>query len=155
MASPPPDDQNHRRPQDVIVALLDRLKLAFPTKPAHPKSSVSPASRSSDDTSGGVPITDELIEQLADEAKGGYAVGELKRRGALRRPSSPPRAAVRTRLVRITVDLSPALHREIKGWVRDTAAALGRDVTQAEVMRVLARLMLDDKAIANSVREKL
>lgn len=51
-----------------------------------------------EETSGGVPITEELIEQLSAEAEAGYDVAELKRRGGRRRMGSAPADVVPVRL---------------------------------------------------------
>jgi hypothetical protein len=40
-----------------------------------------------DRTSGGVPVTDELVQRLAGEAAAGYDVGALRRGGGRRRLS--------------------------------------------------------------------
>lgn len=63
--------------------------------------------------------------------------------------------AMRSKPVRITVDLASALHGEMKDWTRETAAALGRDVALADVVRVLARRVLDDPTLARQVRSDL
>lgn len=63
-------------------------------------------------------------------------------------PAPRPRP-VRTALVRMTVDLEPALHRSIKRW------ALEHDTTQAEVTRVLLQLLADDETLAGRVADRL
>src|SRR5690606_33084097 len=49
-------------------------------------------------TSGGVPVTDELVEQLADEANAGYDTAPLRRRGGRRPLGSGPADVVPVRL---------------------------------------------------------
>lgn len=72
-------------------------------------------------------------------------------------PGTPPAGAtaVRTRPVRITVDLAPSLHGAVKNWVRGTAAGLGRDVALAEVIRVLLTQLDADPELARQVRDQL
>ncbi|MGH3789753.1 MAG: hypothetical protein ACRDQ9_02945 [Pseudonocardiaceae bacterium] len=72
-------------------------------------------------------------------------------------PGTPPAGAtaVRTRPVRITVDLAPPLHRVVKDWVRATAADLGRDVALAEVIRALLAQLDADPELAREVRARL
>lgn len=60
--------------------------------------------------------------------------------GGRNREDRPTRRAseVRTKPVRMTVDMPPALHRRLKGWAADTARELDvADVPAAEVIRVL------------------
>jgi hypothetical protein len=73
-------------------------------------------------------------------------------------PLPPPRRLpmVRTRPVRTTVDMTPELHRLLKGWLLTAAADL--DVTAvplADVMRVLVRRLVEDDALAAVVLEDL
>ena len=49
-------------------------------------------------TSGGVPVTDELVQRLADEAEAGYDVEGLRRRGGRRPLGSGPADVVPVRL---------------------------------------------------------
>ena len=42
------------------------------------------AEREEDRTSGGVPVTEELVDRLVDEAAAGYDVAALRRRGGRR-----------------------------------------------------------------------
>lgn len=74
-----------------------------------------------------------------------------------REPDTPPAGAtaLRTRPVRITVDLAPPLHRAVKDWTRATAADLGRDVALAEVIRVLLVQLDADPELARRVRAQL
>jgi hypothetical protein len=74
-----------------------------------------------------------------------------------REPGTPPAGAtaIRTRPVRITVDLAPPLHRAVKDWARTTAADLGRDVALAEVIRVLLTQLDADPELARQVRAQL
>lgn len=65
-------------------------------------------------------------------------------------------ATVRTRPVRITVDLTPERHRALKRWARDTADDLEvTDVPLADVVRVLVRRLVEDDALAEAVRADL
>lgn len=74
-----------------------------------------------------------------------------------REPGTPPAGAtaIRTKPIRITIDLTPALHEEIKDWTRSTAATLGRDVSLADVMRTLTRQLLTDPELAANIRAQL
>lgn len=49
-------------------------------------------------TSNGVPVTDEPVQQLADEADAGYDVSALRRRGGRRALGSGPADVVPVRL---------------------------------------------------------
>ncbi len=49
-------------------------------------------------TSGGVPVTDELVDRLADEAEAGYDVDALRRRGGRPRLGSGLAEVVPVRL---------------------------------------------------------
>lgn len=49
-------------------------------------------------TSAGVPVTDELVQQLADEAEAGYDVAVLRRRGGRRPMGTGPADVVPVRL---------------------------------------------------------
>lgn len=80
-------------------------------------------------TSGGVPVTDELVEELAAEAEVGYDVAALRRRG--RRPIGSAPAEVVP--VRLDPDLRAAL-----------AARADADHTNAsEIIRRALRAWLD------------
>ncbi|MGH3574120.1 MAG: hypothetical protein ACRDUW_20245 [Pseudonocardiaceae bacterium] len=74
-----------------------------------------------------------------------------------REPGTPPAGvtAVRTRPVRITVDLAPPLHRVVKDWARNAAADLGRDVALAEVIRALLTQLDADPELARQIRAHL
>jgi hypothetical protein len=73
-------------------------------------------------------------------------------------PPLPPRRLpmVRTRPVRTTVDMTPELHRLLKGWLLTAAADLDVSaVPLADVMRVLVRRLVEDDALAAVVLEDL
>jgi hypothetical protein len=81
-------------------------------------------------SSGGVPVTDELVQELADEAEAGYDVETLRRRGG-RRPLGSAAAAV------VPVRLDPELRAAL-------AARAESDHTNAsEVIRQALRAWLD------------
>lgn len=82
----------------------------------------------------GAPITDEMIEKLAEEAERGYGQGQLegRRRGPGRPPSGTTAKSVES------VRLEPALRAEIA----QRAAADG--VTVSEVIRRALRNYLQD-----------
>jgi hypothetical protein len=81
-------------------------------------------------SSGGVPVTDELVQQLADEAEAGYDVGTLQRRGG-RRPLGSAAAAV------VPVRLDPELRAAL-------AARAASDHTNAsEIIRQALRAWLN------------
>lgn len=76
---------------------------------------------------------------------------------ALRRESSDPEAAVvaprpvapRVKPVRITVDLAPDLHNQLKVW------AATESVKLSEVVRALSSRLLTDEALAAQVRSDI
>ncbi|MCK9901187.1 ribbon-helix-helix protein, CopG family [Frankia sp. Cpl3] len=81
-------------------------------------------------TSGGVPVTDELVARLAGEAESGYDVEVLRRRGGRRPIGSAPGEVVPVRL-----------DPELRAALASRAAA---DHTNAsEVIRQALRAWLD------------
>lgn len=58
-------------------------------------------------TADGTPITDEMVERMADEAERGYDVAELRRRRGGRPPMGSAAASVES------VRLDPELKREL------------------------------------------
>jgi hypothetical protein len=81
-------------------------------------------------TRSGRPITDELIEQLANEAEAGFDVDEILRRRGGRPPMGTSAAAVES------VRLDPELSREL----RERAEREGR--TNSDVIREALRRYL-------------
>ncbi|WP_406317855.1 hypothetical protein OHA77_11020 [Streptosporangium sp. NBC_01639] len=81
-------------------------------------------------TSGGVPITDDLVGRLADEAEEGYEVTDLRRRGG-RRPMGSAAADVVP--VRLDPELRAALVRR----------AEYEHISAGEVIRSALRAWLD------------
>jgi hypothetical protein len=64
--------------------------------------------------------------------------------GRNRGEGPPPRRAsqVRTKPVRMTVDMAPSLHRKLKQWTGEAAGRLDvADVPAAEVVRILVELL--------------
>jgi len=80
-------------------------------------------------TSGGVPVTDEVIERLTEEAEAGYDVAALRRRGGRRPLGSGPAEVVP---VRLDPELRAAL----------AARAGAEDTSASEVIRQALRAWL-------------
>lgn len=80
-------------------------------------------------TSGGVPVTDELVEQLAAEAEAGFDVAKLRRHGG-RRPIGSAPAEV------FPVRLDPELRAAL------AARAESEDTSASEVIRQALRAWL-------------
>ena len=81
-------------------------------------------------TSGGVPVTDDLVDRLAAEAEQGYDVGTLRRRGGRPTLGSGPASVVP---VRLDPELRAAL----------AARAKSDDVSASEIIRRALRAWLD------------
>ncbi|MGE3660698.1 MAG: CopG family ribbon-helix-helix protein [Pseudonocardia sp.] len=81
-------------------------------------------------TSGGVPVTDELVQQLADEAEASYDVATVRRRGGRRPLGSGPADVVP---VRLDPELRAAL----------TARADAEHTSASDVIRQALRAWLD------------
>lgn len=82
-----------------------------------------------DRTSGGVPVTDETVQRLADEAEAGYDVVRLRRRGGRRPLGSGPAEVVP---VRLDPELRAAL----------AARADAEDTSTSDVIRQALRAWL-------------
>jgi hypothetical protein len=66
------------------------------------------------------------------------------------------RAAVRSKPVRITVDLTPELHRLLAGWTAATAAGLGVPrLTTADGIRSMIRATTADEEVSAVVTRLL
>jgi len=62
-------------------------------------------------------------------------------------PAAAPagRTAIRSKPVRITLDLSPELYRELTGWTDSAAVELGVPrISLADAMRAMIRVTADD-----------
>ena len=81
-------------------------------------------------TSGGVPVTDDLVDRLAAEAEQGYDVGTLRRRGGRPTLGSGPASVVPVRL-------DPKLRAAL------AARAKSDDVSASEIIRRALRAWLD------------
>lgn len=80
-------------------------------------------------TSGGVPVTEELVDRLADEAAAGYDVAAMRRRGG-RRPMGVAPAEV------VPVRLDPELRAAL------AARADADDTSVSDVIRQALRAWL-------------
>jgi hypothetical protein len=82
------------------------------------------------ETSGGIPVTDELIDHLAAEAEAGYDVPTLRRRGGRRPIGSGPadivpvrldpdlRAALAARAESDNTSASEVIRQALRAWLR-------------------------------------
>ena len=72
-------------------------------------------------------------------------------------PKADPSArAPRTKPVRVTLDLSPALHRDLKRFFAQSALDLDlNDVPLAQVLRAMAHTVLEDEDTAAAVLGRL
>lgn len=82
------------------------------------------------------------------------------RRAAHRRtePGAAPagETAVRSKPVRITVDLAPDLYKQLTRWAGETALELDRPrLPQAEVIRACIRALTDDPDVREAVLKEL
>jgi hypothetical protein len=67
-----------------------------------------------------------------------------------------PAAAVRTKPVRRSVDLSPAYHAELTAWCARTAEEIGATrVTGQDVIRALVARLLMDENLSRRIRADL
>jgi hypothetical protein len=67
-----------------------------------------------------------------------------------------PSRAARTKPVRMTLDLAPALHAEFDDWTTATFRELGLGrINRADVLRLLVRQLLDDPGMQERVAEAL
>jgi hypothetical protein len=78
-------------------------------------------------TSGGVPVTDNLVDDLAAEAEVGYDVSTLRRRGGRRPLGSAPAEVVP---VRLDPELRAALAARVEAE-HTTASEIIRDALRA------------------------
>lgn len=68
-------------------------------------------------------------------------------------PDAPPAGttAVRTKPVRVTLDLSPAAYRRLKTWTLNASVEVGANVSLADVLRTLADHLDTDQELAELV----
>ena len=87
------------------------------------------------------------------------AVDDKLARMARPAPVVPEPAApvqVKSRPVRVSLDLTPALYDDLTAWNREAAHRIGRTkVTNAETLRSLVRVLLDDAGVADEVTRRL
>lgn len=79
--------------------------------------------------------------------------------GTMNRSSSsapPPPEQLRTKPIRVTVDVRPTMHRRLKRWCNATAAELDvSSVDLSALFRVLASEVLEDERLADRVAKRL
>lgn len=81
-------------------------------------------------TPSGKPITDDLVDEVAERAEAGFDVGEIVRRRGGRRPMGSGAASVES--VRLDPELSEALRRRAEAEGRTSS-----DVIRAALRRYL------------------
>lgn len=92
---------------------------------------------------------EDTAEDTTDKPNEAQRPSEGASRGTQRRPGRASGAKVteQSGMVRTTVDLEPAMHRELRALLADVAAELGRTrVTASDAHRVLVRRLLRDPA---------
>lgn len=61
-----------------------------------------------------------------------------------------------TRLVRLPIELTPRLHRQLAQWCRRTADTLDvAAIARGDVIEALLRLLVEDPTVSGSVRDLL
>ena len=94
----------------------------------------------------------ELAARAAAVTMSAPGVGDPERPDAR---DAEPRVP-RTRPVRVTVELSPMEHKQLRRWCAETSADLDLPVVAgAEVFRALLNLMHDHPEVAEQVRAEL
>ena len=80
-----------------------------------------------------------------EQRKAQMAAAAARRSEPDHRPAG--RTAIRSKPVRITLDLSPELYRELTGWADQAAIALGVPrVSLADAVRAMIRVSAEDPA---------
>jgi hypothetical protein len=71
-------------------------------------------------------------------------------------PARTGRTAIRTKPVRVTLDLTPALHKDLKRWCNSAAVEMDvSDVTLVALLRALSAELLESDALTKRVRRRL
>ena len=99
-------------------------------------------------------VARDLIERCAPSARSGHdlvSANSARRRWRPRRPGGPSRTraggptAIRSKPVRITLDLSPELYRQLTGWADSAAVTLDVPrVSLADAVRAMIRVTADN-----------
>ncbi len=98
---------------------------------------------------------------MTTKSRAASAAEKAARMGAA--PVTPAAAAapapvpeLKSKPVRVSLDLTPALYEDLTGWGREAARRLGRPrVTNADVLRTLVRALLDRPELADEVIRRL
>jgi hypothetical protein len=70
-------------------------------------------------------------------------------------PTLEPTPAERAEPLRISLDFAPALYNEFQDWTIAASRKIGAKISRSDVLRVLARRLVNDEAFADEILEVL